>query len=83
MKAYRTYATVTDPQNLLLINLPFKPGQRVEVLVLADDSDRATTLNAFDQAFKATQALPQIQALTDADIEAEIATSRSDNARDS
>ena len=74
MKAYRTYATVTDPQNLLLINLPFKPGQRVEVLVLADDSDRAATLNAFDQAFKATQALPHIQSLTDAGIEAEVAS---------
>ena len=83
MKAYRTYATVTDPQNLLLINLPFKPGQRVEVLVLVDDSDRVATLNAFDQAFKATQALPHIQSLTDADIEVEIAANRSDNASNS
>lgn len=72
MKAYRTYVTVTDSQQLVVPNVPFKNGTRVEILVIADESERDQALMAFDAAFKTTQALPHVQALTDAEIETEI-----------
>ena len=34
MNAYKTYLNIENSQQLVLSNLPFKPGQRVEVIVL-------------------------------------------------
>lgn len=34
MNAYKTYINIEDSAQLVLSNLPFKPGQRVEVIVL-------------------------------------------------
>jgi hypothetical protein len=70
MQAYRTYTTITDPQQITLTNLPFAPGQAVEILILVHDtpSDDLGTL------FKTTQALAQ--GITDADIQTEITAYR-------
>jgi hypothetical protein len=67
MKAYRTYLTVTDAKQVVLSDVPFQPGQVVEVLVLAHD-DRAQVLRQFDTLLRSTQALPQVQALTDDEV---------------
>lgn len=34
MNAYKTYLNIENSEQLVLSNLPFKPGQRVEVIVL-------------------------------------------------
>jgi hypothetical protein len=78
MKAYRTYLTVTDAKQVVLSDVPFQPGQVVEVLVLAQDDDHALTLRRLDTLFKTTQALPQVQTLTDDEIAAEIAAHRNE-----
>src|SRR5688500_18714907 len=72
MKAYRTYLTVTDTKQVVLSDVPFPPGQVVEVLVLAQDADRAMALSQLDALLQNTQALPQVQELTDDEIAAEI-----------
>jgi hypothetical protein len=76
MKAYRTYLTVTDTKQVVLTDVPFQPGQVVEVLVLAQDADRRHALRQLDTLLQRTQALPQVQALTDEEIAAEITAYR-------
>lgn len=38
MKAYKKYATIEDPNHVVLSDLPFQPGQRVEVIILVEDN---------------------------------------------
>jgi hypothetical protein len=77
MEAYRTYITITDPQQVVLKNVPFQPGQLVEVLLLTRNVDEATTIQDMKSLFKETQSLPQIQTLNDVDITAEVEAYRS------
>lgn len=72
MKAYRTYLTVTDPNKVVIPDVPFQPGQVVEVLLLVREDGQTGALQRLDQLLKTTQALPHVQALTDDDIAAEI-----------
>lgn len=72
MKAYRTYLTVTNPKEVVIPDVPFAAGQVVEVLFLVREEDQATSLQQLDALLKKTQASPQVQALTDDDIAAEI-----------
>ena len=77
MKAYRAYLTVTDAKQVVLDNLPFQPGERVEVLVLAQDVDRVEAVGRLEELLRQTQALPQAQELTEDDIAEEVAAYRS------
>ena len=72
MNAYKTYVTVTDSQELVLSNLPFKPGQKVEVIVLAENDNKAMLAEKMRKLFKEIQALHADNPLTDAEIAAEI-----------
>ena len=78
MLAYKTFITIQDPKRVVLSNLPFQPGQRVEVVLIADEveSERAVRLAEFKALFQTTQALPQAQTLTDDDIATEIVAYR-------
>ena len=79
MIAYKTYIVIENPDRVIPSDLPFKPGQRVEVVLIAEESDgqRAAQVEAFQALFKATQALPEARALTEDEIAAEIAAQRS------
>jgi hypothetical protein len=37
MNAYKKYLTIDNSQQLILTNLPFKAGQKVEVIILTED----------------------------------------------
>ncbi len=77
MKAYRTYVTVTDPQQVLLSNLPFQAGETVEVVMIgAEDHERTERVQRLQALLKETQSLPQAQALSDEDILREVAAYR-------
>ena len=71
MKEFRTSLTIKDPKRLVLSDLPFSEGQRVEVVIVAKDgdSDRSQELRGL---FKATQTLRQSQAITEEDIIREV-----------
>lgn len=71
MLAYKQYVTIDDPSKMELINLPFRRGQRVEVLMIADD-DTVVRVDELRKLFKATQALPQVQAVSDGMIAEEV-----------
>ena len=76
MRAYKTHLTVKDPKQVVLTDLPFRAGQRVEVLILQEDSSDSAVRD-FELLLKETQSLPQTQAISEADITAEIAAYRS------
>ena len=40
MQAYRTHLVIENPNQVTLSDLPFQPGQYVEVLLIAQDEDR-------------------------------------------
>ena len=75
MNAYRKYVVIADPKHLVLEDLPFRPGQRVEVVLLADEQ-REALADEFRELFKRTQALPGVSDLTEEDIAQEIADYR-------
>ena len=77
MQTYRTLGVVQESGQILLSNLPFRPGQLVEVLVLVEDQHQNGLTEKLALLFKKTQALPQVQVLTEAEIAAEIAAYRS------
>jgi hypothetical protein len=44
MLAYKKYITIEDPNRVVLLDLPFRAGQRVEVVVIAEDEARSVRL---------------------------------------
>ncbi len=76
MLAYRQYARVQKSKQIILSDLPFQPGQRVEVVVIAEDEPSANRVQDMRELFQTTQALPQAQAISEDDIAAEIAAYR-------
>jgi antitoxin ParD1/3/4 len=77
MRAYRTRIKIKVPKQLVLSNLPFRTGQVVEVLVLAQDEEREAAVQELKALFKETQSLPQVRSLSDEDILAEMEAYRS------
>lgn len=76
MTNYKTFITIEDPNQVVLSNLPFQKGQRVRVVILAEDNERDTASQKFRSLFRATQTLPGVSEVTEADIAAEIAAYR-------
>ncbi|MEH2301941.1 hypothetical protein [Nostoc sp.] len=72
MNAYKKYITITDPSQLILSDLPFKVGQRVEIIILAEDNPRAEISKKLRNLFDKTQSISGIQDITEAEISAEI-----------
>lgn len=77
MKAYRRLVVIKDPKRVVLADVPFEAGERVEVLMLSPDDARASLQLDIKTLLRATQTLPSVQALSDSDIIAEIAAYRS------
>jgi len=76
MIAYRQYTTVQESKQIILSDVPFQPGQRVEVVLIAEEERPAARVQELRALFKATQALPQTQVITEEEIAAEIAAYR-------
>ena len=73
MQAYRRHLVIKNPRRVTLSNLPFRSGQRVEVLFLAQDENRTALEQELATLLKETQSLPQVQPLSEEDIAAEVA----------
>ena len=71
MTLYKKRLTIQEPNRIVLSDVPFQPGQEVEV-VLRSIPEHAADLENLKTLFKKTQALPQVQTLTEDDIAAEI-----------
>lgn len=76
MRAYKKYVTITDPKKLTLSDLPFRPGQRVEVVMIAEDEEREKRVEELRALLRKTQALPEAKAVSEDMIAEEIAAYR-------
>ena len=76
MRAYKKYVVIEDPHRVVLSDLPFEVGQRVEVVMIADEPQAAARLETLHTLLTSTQSLPQVRNLTEADIAAEVAAAR-------
>lgn len=72
MNAYKIYVTIEDPNNVVLSNLPFQRGQRVEVIILAEDNERSALSQKMRDLFDRTESLLGVEEITEEDIAAEI-----------
>ena len=72
MLAYKRYVTIKDPARLELTGLPFRAGQRVEVVVIAEDEGRLARVESLRALFAKTQTLPQARAISEDIIAEEI-----------
>lgn len=72
MNSYIKQVTVNDPKQLILSDLPFKPGQQVEIQIKVVEKDRVKIAQELKALFKELQSLPDSQALTEEDIAAAI-----------
>ncbi|MFN5991336.1 MAG: hypothetical protein ACK47Q_18185 [Dolichospermum sp.] len=61
-----------NPKQVVLSDLPFQVGQRVEIIVLAEDNPQDTISNKLRNLFDKTQAIPGVEQVTDEEIAAEI-----------
>ncbi len=75
METYKTYITIENPERVVLSNLPFQAGQRVEIIILPE-YNRVAINQKLKALFKKTQSLPEVSEITDADIESEISAYR-------
>jgi len=75
MADYRRRATIEAPGRLVLNDLPFRPGQQVEVLVRSEE-DRAARCRELAVLLKNVQSLPSAAAVTEEEILKEIAAHR-------
>ena len=78
MIAYRQYATVQKSKQIVLSDVPFQPGQQVEVVVLAEEGQSINLVRELREVLQTTQSLPQAQAISEEEIAAEIAAYRAD-----
>ncbi len=72
MLAYKKYVTINDPAKVELTDLPFRKGQRVEVVMIAEDDERAARIEKLRALFRSTQSLPRVQAISDDMIAEEV-----------
>jgi len=76
MRVYKKHITIDDPMKLVLSDLPFQPGQRVEIVLTAEDGEREKRVQELRMLLKKTQALPQARTVTDDMIAEEVAAYR-------
>ena len=76
MDMIERYITIVDPDNVVISDLPFSPGQRVKVTIVAEDTNRDARISEIKALFKTTQRLPQAQKITEDEIASEIAAYR-------
>ena len=72
MNAYKKYITIEDPNNIVLSGLPFQRGQRVEIIILAQENPRAEINRKLRNLFDKTQENPGVQEITEEEIAVEI-----------
>ena len=76
MTTYKTFITIENPKQVVLSNLPFQKGQRVRVVILTEDDEKAAISQRFRNLFKETQFLPEVNEITEAEIAEEIQAHR-------
>ncbi|MBA3532559.1 MAG: hypothetical protein H0T73_11600 [Ardenticatenales bacterium] len=77
MTTYKRHITIQDPNRLILSDLPFQPGQRVQVILTTEEGE-LSSVDRLRTLFKRTQALPSARAISEEEIAAEITAYRAE-----
>ena len=76
MLAYKRVVIVKESGSIVLTDLPLQPGQKVEVIVFADEEEQKERLRNLRALLKETQGLPEAKAISDDEIAEEVAAYR-------
>ena len=76
MLAYKKTMTINDSSQLVLKSLPFRPGQRVEVVVIAEEEEENAQLGELKKLLIKTQQLPNSKIISEQEIAEDIAAYR-------
>lgn len=76
MLAYKRVVTVKEAGSIVLTGLPLLQGQRVEVVVFANEEEQKQRVGNLLALLRETQGLPQIKAISDDEIAEEVAAYR-------
>ena len=76
MIACKRIVTVEDPERVVLSGLPFRRGQRVEIVMIAEDELNRPAAEELRQLLRETQQLPAAKAVSEDQIAEEIAVYR-------
>ena len=76
MIAYKKVVTVKDPDRMVLSGLPFRAGQRVEIVMIAEEPSKPVPAKALRKTLRATQRLPASRAVSAKQIAEEVAAYR-------
>jgi hypothetical protein len=72
MNSYQAFITIDNSQQVVLSNLPFEAGTKVEIKIQVVDEKRLASANQLKALFKEIQSLPSSQTITEEEISAEI-----------
>jgi predicted DNA-binding antitoxin AbrB/MazE fold protein len=72
MKSYKTYSTVTDSKEVLLSDLPFGSGEKVEIFIRGVEGNYEERTRQLQNLFKETQELSTTRILSEDDILLEV-----------
>ncbi len=72
MTTYKKTLIIEDSKQLVLTNLPFEEGEKVEITMSAEIPARKALVQELKELFKEIQSLPSSQAITEEEIAAEI-----------
>ena len=72
MNAFRAYATVENNGNIVIGNLPFKPGSLLEVVLIEEVKSGSEIVQEWKNSNERIQKIPQIRELSDKEISDEI-----------
>jgi hypothetical protein len=76
MAIYRTQITIDDPNRVVLSDLPFQPGDRVEIVIEKEVSPRTALGRQWAELLGRIDGIPRPRPISDDEIAAEIAAYR-------
>jgi hypothetical protein len=79
MQAYKTYATVDESGQVVLKNLPFQRGMRVEILILEDSDTQEEIAREWIASNQRIRRHSTVNEISEEDIQAEIDSYRNES----
>ena len=76
MIAFKKIVTVEDPERVVLSGLPFRRGQRIEIVMIAEEERPNRKNKELRQVLRATQRIPAARRVSEKKIAEEIAAYR-------
>jgi hypothetical protein len=73
MAAYRREMVIDDPNRVVLSDLPFQRGDRVEITIEKEIPKPTSRIEEWDELFRETDRCPEIRRLTEEEVAEEIA----------